>query len=83
MPRDSHDSVTRNEKGGPKNVGKSVTGRGEDVVKKKGKEPGRYEVEEKGAGRPVGKSTLRDQTGVDPKKLKTESSTDASKGGGR
>ena len=71
MAKDSHDSVTRHEKGGPQNVGKSTTGRGEDVVKKKGKEPGRYEVEEKGeAGRPVGKSTLRDQTGVDPKKLK-------------
>jgi hypothetical protein len=71
MPRDSHDSVTRNEKGGPKNVGKSTTRRGEDVVKREGKEPGRYEVEEKGSsGRPVGKSTLRDQTGVDPKKLK-------------
>ena len=83
MPRDPHDSVTRREKGGPKNVGKSVTGRGEDVVKKKGKEPGRYEVEEKGAGRPAGKSTLRDQTGVDPKKLKDESSTDSPKGSGR
>jgi hypothetical protein len=80
MPRDPHDSVTRNEKGGPKNVGKSVTGRGEDVVKKKGKEPGRYEAGEKEDGRPVGKSTLRDQTGVDPKKLKSESSP---KGGGR
>ena len=83
MPRDPHDSVTRKERGGPQNVGKSVSRRGEEVVKKKGKEPGRYEVEEKGAGRPVGKSTLRDQTGVDPKKLKAESSTDSPKGGGR
>ena len=83
MPRDSHDSVTRREKGGPQNVGKSVSRRGEDVVKKKGKEPGRYEVAEKGAGRPVGKSTMRDQTGVNPLKLKSESSTGAPKGGGR
>jgi hypothetical protein len=68
MAHDAHDSVTRDEKGNPKNVGKSTTGRGEDVVKKLGKEPGRYEVEEKGADRPAGKSTMRDQTGVDPKK---------------
>jgi len=83
MPRDPHDSVTRREKGGPQNVGKSVSSRGEDVVKKKGKEPGRYEVAEKGAGRPVGKSTLRDQTGVNPHRLKTAGSTGAPRGGGR
>jgi hypothetical protein len=73
MATDTHDSATRHEKGSPENVGKSTpgTGRGEDVVKKQGKEPGRYEVEEKGAGRPAGKSTLRDQTSVDPKKTKT------------
>jgi hypothetical protein len=72
MAKDSHDSVTRHEKGSPENVGKSTTGRGEDVVKKEGKEAGRYEVEEKGeAGRPAGKSTMRDQTGIDPKKTKS------------
>ena len=69
MAQDSHDSVTRHEKGGPENVGKSTTHRGEDLAKK-GKEPGRYDVEEKGSSeRPAGKSTLRDQTGVDPKKI--------------
>jgi hypothetical protein len=69
MAEDSHDSVTKHEKGGPENVGKSTTRKGEDVVKREGKEPGRYDVEEKGSsGRPAGKSTLRDQTGVDPKK---------------
>ena len=36
-------------------------------MKRDGKEPGRYEVEEQGAERPVGKSTPRDQTGIDPK----------------
>jgi hypothetical protein len=71
MARDPHDSVTKDEPGDPKNVGKSTTGRGEDVVAKDGKEPGRYEVEDKDAGRPVGKSTARDQTGIDPKKPKT------------
>ena len=83
MSHESHDSVTKDEPGHPENVGKSMTGRGEDVVKKHGKEPGRYEAREKGAARPVGKSTLRDQTGVDPKKLAGESSTDSPKGGGR
>jgi hypothetical protein len=68
MAKDSHDSVTRDEPGDPKNVGKSTTRRGEDILDRDGKEPGRYEVEEKGAERPAGKSTLRDQTGVDPKK---------------
>jgi hypothetical protein len=53
MKKDPHDSVTKSEPGGPKNVGKSVSGRGEDVIKKDGKEPGRYEVGEKGADRPV------------------------------
>ena len=72
MAKDSYDSVTKDEPGSPKNVGKSTTRRGEDVVKKHGKEPGRYETEEKGsAGRPVGKSTLRDQTGVNPLKTNT------------
>jgi len=71
MEKSSHDSVTRHEKGSPENVGKSTTGRGEDVVKKHGKEPGRYEVEEKGAERPVGKSTPRDRTGVNPDKTKS------------
>ena len=72
MARDTHDSVTRHEKGSPENVGKSTTRRGENVVKTEGKEAGRYEVEEKGSSeRPAGKSTLRDQTGVDPKKTKT------------
>lgn len=68
MASHEHDSVTKkHEPGHPENVGKSTTGRGETVVKREGKEPGRYEVEEKGAGRPAGKSTLRDQTSVAPK----------------
>jgi hypothetical protein len=69
MGNDSHDSVTKKgQPGHPENVGKSTTGRGEDVVKKDGKEPGRYEVEEAGSDRPVGKSTPRDLTGVAPEK---------------
>ena len=72
MSKDSHDSVTKDEPGDPKNVGKSTQHRGEDVLKDHGKEPGRNEVEEKGSSdRPAGKSTMRDQTGVDPKKAIT------------
>ncbi len=67
MKEDPRNSVTQKAPGHPENVGKS--GRhGEDVIKKDGREPGRYEVEEQGADRPVGKSTLRDQTSVNPKK---------------
>jgi hypothetical protein len=72
MASDEHDSVTRKDQPGhPENVGKSTTGKGEDVLKKKGQEAGRYDVEDKEAGRPVGKSTLRDVTGVDPKEPKS------------
>lgn len=71
MQRDRHDSVTKHEKGNPGTVGKSTTRRGEDAVEREGKEAGRYETEQKGgAERPAGKSTMRDQTGVDPKPLK-------------
>jgi hypothetical protein len=72
MASDEHDSVTQKGlPGHPENVGKSIAGKGEDVLKKHGREPGRYEVEEEGSDRPVGKSTLRDQTGGDPEKPKS------------
>jgi hypothetical protein len=71
MASDPHDSVTKKDQPGhPENSGKSVTGRGEDVLKKQGKEDGRYEVEEEGQNRPVGKSTPRDVTGIAPEKPK-------------
>ena len=57
------DSVTRDEPGHPKNVGKSAGRRGENVVKREGKEPGRYDHKEKD-GRVVGKSTPRDVSGI-------------------
>jgi len=72
MASDEHDSVTRKDQPGhPENVGKSTTGKGEDVLKKDGQEAGRYDVEDEATGRPVGKSTLRDVTGVDPKEPKS------------
>lgn len=67
-PREVPDeSVTSEEEGDPKNVGKSVTRRGEDVAKQE-PEKGRSNVGRKGASdRPAGKRTARDRTGVDPK----------------
>jgi hypothetical protein len=52
----------------PKGTGESMTRRGEDVVKREGKEPGRYDTgtEDTEAARPTGESTARDRTGVDP-----------------
>ncbi len=51
----------------PEDVGESMTRRGEDVVKEEGKEPGRHDAGTQGKSeRPVGTSTARDSTGVDP-----------------
>ena len=43
------------------------TPKGEERVKKEGKEPGRKDTGTKGAKRPTGKSTGRTSTGVNPK----------------
>ena len=40
--------------------------KGEERIKRDGKEPGRYD-EKTDKGRPAGKSTARDSTGVNPK----------------
>ncbi len=62
----SDDSVTRDEEGNPRDVGKSVTKGGEELSKP-GKEPGRDDMGEKDdSGRPIGMSTARDRTGIDP-----------------
>jgi hypothetical protein len=42
------------------------TRRGEEMVEDHGKEPGRHQAGDKGAQRPVGKSTPRDSTGINP-----------------
>lgn len=48
-------------------VGESTTRRGEDVIKEEGPEPGREPNQgTTGADRPVGTSTSRSATGVDP-----------------
>jgi len=43
----------------------SVGRRAEDTARKE-KEPGRYEAGQDAEGRPIGKSTPRDQTGINP-----------------
>ena len=51
----------------PKGVGESIGRRGEDAVRRDGKEPGRYDTGTRGASqRPTGRSTGRDSTSVDP-----------------
>jgi hypothetical protein len=57
----------------PEGVGESIAHRGENMIEEEGKEPGRYDtgVHEK-TGRPYGKSTARDATGVDPQEPVTE-----------
>lgn len=41
-------------------------GKGEEKIQEEGKEPGRYDSGTTGAGRPTGKSTARDSTGINP-----------------
>ena len=52
----------------PLGVGESTTRRAEDIAEDEGKEPGRHDqgTADTPAQRPVGTSTARDQTGVDP-----------------
>ena len=63
----SDDSVTKDEKGSPKNVGDSSSRSGEDIRQDEGKEPGRKDTGTQGeTKRPVGESSMRDSTGIDP-----------------
>ncbi|HZH84239.1 MAG TPA: hypothetical protein VFD87_13915, partial [Phototrophicaceae bacterium] len=49
--------------------GESITRRGEDLIKQKGKEAGREHAGDKGAsGRAAGKSRDRDFTGINPQR---------------
>jgi hypothetical protein len=51
----------------PEGVGESVAHRGENMTAEEGKEAGRYDLGTQGpTNRPVGGSTNRDSTGVDP-----------------
>lgn len=61
----------------PDQVGVSQTRRAEDMIDDKGKEPGRYDVEDQDRGGdevPAGRSTMRDSTGVDPQEPIVEDS---------
>ena len=42
------------------------TRKGEQIVQEEGKEPGRHDKGESGAGRPAGGSTARDSTRINP-----------------
>ena len=66
MPyRMQDDSVTRRGRGRPDYSGKSVTAQGNEMRKKKGVEPGRYDTGAHGhPEREGGKSTARDVTSV-------------------
>lgn len=51
----------------PEGVGESVAHRGENMTAEEGKEAGRYDLGTQGkTNRPVGGSTARDSSGVDP-----------------
>ena len=76
------DSVTKHEEGGPEHVGKSTTRSGEEIVGGEGKEPGRQDAGTQGpTKRPVGTSTMRDSTGIDPQDPKAEDSPNLPAGG--
>ena len=82
MADKDRNSVTKNHSGNPKDVGKTTSRRGEDVAKQE-KEPGRKDLGSKGkTNRPVGTSTARDSTGVDPQDPIDPSSPNATRGGG-
>jgi len=59
------DSVTKRGTGHPRYSGKSVSGRGEELRRSRGPEPGRFDVgNEEHPERIEGRSTARDTTGV-------------------
>lgn len=66
---------------GTEDAGDSVTRRGEDMAAKDGKEPGREDTGESGAGRPTGESSARDATGVNPTEPVTDSPPQGGQGG--
>jgi hypothetical protein len=62
----------------PEGAGEKVEGvtGGESMIEKDGKEPGRQDAGTQGpTNRPVGTSTARDSSGVDPQESVTDSST--------
>lgn len=63
--------------------GDSITRSGEDIRGKTGKEAGRHEMGTKGAtDRPMGGSTARDSTGIDPQDPIDPDSPNLRAGGG-
>lgn len=59
----------------PEGVGDSIAHRGENMIEEEGKEAGRYDTGTQGpTNRPVGESTARDSTGVNPQEPIDDSS---------
>jgi hypothetical protein len=76
------DSVTLDEPGDPKNVGRSL-GRHGESISKRDDEPGHEASGTKGkSDRPVGKSSARDSTGIDPQDPIDPDSPNVKRGGG-
>ncbi len=48
----------------PRPVHQPTTRKGEEMPREEGKEPGRHDIGTTGAGRPTGKSTPRDASGI-------------------
>jgi len=60
----------------PEGVGESVGHRGENMIAEEGKEAGRYDLGTQGpTNRPVGGSSARDSSGVDPQEPVVETDT--------
>jgi hypothetical protein len=57
MASDQHDDTPTHTSG---------TGKGEEIANRDGKEAGRHDKEQTGAGRPAGTSTARDATRINP-----------------
>ena len=76
-----HDTVIKREDGNPKAVGKSSQ-RGGGEVAMHGKEAGRKDSPAGKGGRPVGTSTARDSTGIDPQDPIDPKSPPLARGGG-
>jgi hypothetical protein len=60
----------------PPGVGESIAHRGENMIDEEGKEPGRFDEGTQGpTNRPVGSSSSRDSTGVDPQEPIVDTTT--------
>jgi len=76
------DSVTLDAPGDPKNVGKSLGRHGESISKRDHESGHKAAGKQGGTDRPVGTSTARDSTGIDPEDPIDPKSPNVKRGGG-